>query len=250
MMTILRTALWGSLLTAVSVAPTLAADKDLDLKKFSKVKIYAPVDVDVVVGKSQSFTLQGRDEDLAKIIVKVKGDTLIIKKEKRSGRLKAVKAKVTVKALTDYTIYGSSDGAIHDLNNKTFDLVINGSGDVVLDGKSDELNMKINGSGDVSSQGFEATGISTKINGSGDISMTGTCKNIDVSISGSGDFEGRKMVCGEANVSVSGSGDVTVHASEAVNVRTSGSSDVDVYGKPKSVKHKSSGSSDFTVHDE
>lgn len=249
-MTISRAILLTCMITAASVAPTLAADKDLDLKKFSKVKIYAPVDVDVVVGQSQSFEMQGRDEDLAKIIVKVKSNTLIIKKEKRSGRMKQVKVRISVKALTDYSIYGSSDGAIHNIDSKTFDLVINGSGDVVLDGKSNELSMVINGSGDVSGQNIEANGVAAAINGSGDIELTGSCKSLDVSIRGSGDFEGRKMICHTASISVSGSGDVTVYASDAVNVAARGSSDVDVYGAPKSIQHKSSGSSDFTVHEE
>ncbi|VAV86441.1 hypothetical protein MNBD_ALPHA02-2078 [hydrothermal vent metagenome] len=33
-----------------------------------------------------------------------------------------------------------------------------------------------------------------------------------------------------------------------MKVRTSGSSDVDVYGGPKSIENRSSGSSDFIVH--
>lgn len=228
----------------------IAETKDLKLERFSKVKVYAPVDLDVSVGKKQSFSMEGRDEDLAKIIVEVKGDTLIIKKEKRSGRMKDVKLTISVKDLTQFIINGSSDAKIRDIDSKSFELGINGSGDVVFDGKSAELDIEINGSGDVSSKKFDAKHVSAEINGSGDIGLAGKCEDLKVSISGSGDFSGRKLTCATVKTTISGSGDASVFASSSVNVRTSGSSDVDVYGNPKSIQNRSSGSSDFTVHED
>ncbi len=227
-----------------------AESKSMKLDKFSKVKVYAPVDLDVFVGKKQSFTMEGRDEDLAKIIVAVKGDTLIIKKEKRSGRMKNVKITVAMKDLTQFIINGSSDAKINNVDSKSFELGINGSGDVIFDGKSDELAVQINGSGDVVSKKFNTKKISAEINGSGDIGLAGKCKDLNVSISGSGNFSGRKLTCATVKTSISGSGDATVYASSSVHVRTSGSSDVEVYGNPKSIQNRSSGSSDFIVHEE
>lgn len=237
------------MVTTALTTLSFAESKNMKLNKFSKVKVYAPVHLDVSVGKKQSFTMEGRDEDLAKIIVKVQDGTLIIKKEKHSGRMKKVMLTIAMKDLTQFIINGSSDAKIRDINSKSFKLGINGSGDVIFDGKSDELEVEINGSGDVASKSYDAEQISAEINGSGDIGLAGKCQDLEVSISGSGDFSGRKLTCTTVKARISGSGDAIVYASSSVRVRTSGSSDVEVYGNPKSIQNRSSGSSDFIVHE-
>ncbi|PCI33471.1 MAG: hypothetical protein COB54_03995 [Alphaproteobacteria bacterium] len=230
-------------------SPVLAASKDVTLDKFSKVKIFAPVDLDVSVGKKQSFSMEGRQEDLDKLIIEVRNDTLVIKKEKRSDRMKKVMISISMKELTQFIINGSSDAKIRDVNTKSFEIGINGSGDVNFDGKSHDLDVEINGSGDVSSKSFDAKSVSAEINGSGDIDLAGKCDDLEVSISGSGDFSGRELLCSAVETRVSGSGDVTVYARTSIRVRTSGSADVEVYGNPKSIQSRSSGSSELIVHE-
>ena len=238
-------------LLAVSAmsSPVLAANQDLTLKKFSKVKVSAPVDLDVSVGKAQSFSMEGREKDLNRLIIEVRDGTLIIKKEKYSGRMKKVMITISMEDLTKFIINGSSDARIRDVNTRSFKIGINGSGDVMFDGKSHNLDVKINGSGDVESKGFDAKSISADINGSGDISLVGKCDDLEVSISGSGDFSGRQLLCSAVETRVSGSGDVTVYARSSVRVRTSGSADVEVYGNPGSIQSRSSGSSELIVHE-
>lgn len=239
-----------AILAATAFSSSVLADsKDLTLEKFSKVKIFAPVDLDVSVGKKQSFSMEGREEDLDKLIIEVRDGTLIIKKEKRSGRMKKVMITLSMKDLTKFIINGSSDAKIRDVNTKSFEIGINGSGDVNFDGKSHDLDIEINGSGDVSSDSFDAKSIAVEINGSGDISLMGKCEDLEVSINGSGDFSGRELLCSEVETRVSGSGDVTVYARTSIRVRTSGSADVEVYGNPKSIQSRSSGSSELNVHE-
>jgi len=240
--------LWVVIATVALAAPAVAETKDMTLDDFSKIKIYAPVDVDVAVGQKPSFSMEGRSEDLAKLIIEVRDNSLIIKKEKHSGRMKKVKIAIAMADLTKFVINGSSDAKIRNVDSTSFKLAINGSGDVVFGGKSAELDVEINGSGDVVSKSFDAQQVSVEINGSGDIDLAGKCDSLKVSISGSGDFSGRALTCLKVKARISGSGDVTVFASDGIKVRTSGSSDVDVYGGPKSIENRSSGSSDFIVH--
>ncbi|VAV98690.1 hypothetical protein MNBD_ALPHA02-2174, partial [hydrothermal vent metagenome] len=237
--------LWAVMATVGLTAPAVADSKDMTLNDFSKIKVYAPVDVDVAVGKKQSFSMEGRSEDLAKLVIEVRDNSLIIKKRKHSGRIKKVKITVALADLTKFIINGSSDAKIRNVDSKEFKLAINGSGNVVFGGKSAELEVEINGSGNVASKSFDARQVSAEINGSGDISLAGKCDNLKISISGSGDFSGRGLTCSKVKARISGSGDVTVYASDEIKVRTSGSSDVDVYGGPKSIENRSSGSSDF-----
>lgn len=228
----------------------VGANKDMSLKTFTEIRVQAPVDVDVSVGKKQAFTMEGRDEDLAKLIIEVRGDTLVIKKERNSGRMKQVKITISMKNLTDFAIQGSSDAKIRDVDSKSFDLSISGSGDIEFDGKSDKLNVSISGSGDINSDGFDAGKVSATISGSGDIELAGKCKSLEMGISGSGDFSGRKLTCADVTARISGSGDAILFASESLEVRASGSSDFEVFGNPKSIRSRSSGSSDLIVHED
>ncbi len=139
-MTILRTILLAVMAMAISSPLAAAETRTMTLDKFSKIKVSTRADLDISVGRPRAFSMEGRAEDLAKLVIRVQGDMLIIKKEKYSGTMK--------------------------------------------------------------------------------------------------------------KISISGSGDATVYASETIHIRTSGSSDVNVYGNPKSIQNRSSGSSDLVVHDD
>lgn len=247
-MKILYTSLIALLAATAVMSVARAESRELSLDKYSKISVYIPVNMVISVGKEPSFRMDGRDEDMAKIIARVKEGTLILKKKKNSGRLKEMNITIALKNLKKFTINSSADAKIHNVDGKSFDLVINGSGDVVMDGKSDKLGVEINGSGDVASKSFDAKNISLETNGSGDIALAGKCLNLDVEINGSGDFSGRHLICSKVTVDISGSGDGTVFASDSVRINTSGSSDVNVYGNPKSVRNQSSGNSDLTIH--
>jgi len=247
-MKILYTPLMALFAMAAVMSVARAESRELSLNKYSKISVYIPVDMIVSVGQKQSFKMDGRAEDMAKIIASVKDDTLILKKKKNAGRIRKVNITIALKNLKKFTINSSADAKIHNVDSKSFDLVINGSGDVVMDGKSDELGVEINGSGDVASKSFNAGNISLETNGSGDITLAGKCRNLDVEINGSGDFSGRNLTCAKVAIDISGSGDGTVFASDSVRINTSGSSDVNVYGNPKSVRNQSSGNSDLTIH--
>ncbi|VAW03726.1 hypothetical protein MNBD_ALPHA01-1609 [hydrothermal vent metagenome] len=249
-MTIFRPAIMAVVAIIITSPFAVAETRTMTLNKFSKVKVSARADLDISVGKPRSFSMEGRTEDLAKLIIKVKDDTLIIKKEKYSGAMKKISITIAMEDLTKFIINGSSNAKIRDVDSKSLIIGINGSGDVTFDGKSDELKVQINGSGDVVSKDFDAREISASINGSGDIGLAGKCQELKLQISGSGDFSGRELTCKMVKASISGSGDATVYAGESIHLSTSGSSDVNVYGNPKSIQNRSSGSSDFVVHDD
>lgn len=73
----------GMVLAAALHPPAFAVEREMTLDAFSKIRVNAPVDLDVSVGKKPSFTISGRDEDLDRIIIEVRNDTLVIKKKTR-----------------------------------------------------------------------------------------------------------------------------------------------------------------------
>ena len=90
----------------------------------------------------------------------------------------------------------------------------------------------IAGSGDVVANALDARKLSLSISGSGNIVLGGKAQALDVQIAGSGDVKAGKLEAKSASVSIAGSGDATLWARESLNASIAGSGDVRYYGDP------------------
>jgi len=109
----------------------------------------------------------------------------------------------------------------------------------------DEIS--VSGSADVVANGIKEDSFKVSISGSGDAKINGEVDSLDLSISGSGNAELRSLKAKSVQVQTSGSGDATVFASESVDAKSSGSSDIKVHGKPADINQKTSGSGDIVI---
>src|SRR5688500_16197655 len=97
-------------------------------------------------------------------------------------------------------------------------------------------HVAVHGSGDVTVKQLDAEKFKAEIQGSGDISVAGRAEELDVEIQGSGDVELHELAAKRAAVEVQGSGDSTLKVSDELNVHVMGSGDVKYIGKPKVTK--------------
>ncbi len=108
-------------------------------------------------------------------------------------------------------------------------------------------NASLRGSGRILVTSVSGESFTANVSGSGDIIVDGTVDRVEVKISGSGNVELSKLTAKDAAVAVSGSGDVAVHATQSLDVKISGSGDVVCHGSPAAVTRKIAGSGDVTV---
>ena len=228
-------------LYAASVTETVAKDitTTSDLSGFTKVQLNTSSDINIKMGNSYSIEMVGDEERIANTILKLKGDTLKVKHKKghynyNNGQDMVI--NVVMPNIEDMQINGSGDAEVEGVNNAKLDLGINGSGNLLVRGKTEELEISINGSGDISMNEVDGKDVEISINGSGNVTLDGgKCQSLEIDIHGSGDVEAKEMQCVDVNVDVSGSGDSEVYASNSLTFDSHGSGNVDVYGKPKSV---------------
>ncbi|MBT5074581.1 MAG: DUF2807 domain-containing protein [Kordiimonadaceae bacterium] len=228
-------------LYASSVTEALAQDstKSSDLSGFSKVQLNTSSDIIITVGSGYSIEMVGDQERINNTILEVKGDTLRIKHKR--GRFnydhdQDMIVYVTMPDIESMKINGSGDGEITGVDNSELALNINGSGDLVVSGKTEKLDIGINGSGDIRMDEVDGKDVDISINGSGDVQLGGgTCQSLEIDIHGSGDVEAKDMQCVDVEVDVSGSGDSYVYASNSITFDSHGSGEVDVYGNPGTV---------------
>ena len=177
--------------------------QSFDLESFERIKSYGAYDINVTVGDKQSVTVTFDDNLMELLEFDVSGKNLTIRNEGNYSSRKGCVIDITVPVFEMIKLYGSGDINVYNISNDVFEVTLSGSGDINLEGKTEEL---------------------------------------DLSISGSGDIDTRNLKSSEVYAKISGSGNISTYATESFDGRISGSGEIAVYGKPEHVSRSISGS--------
>ena len=194
---------------------------------YDAIKCAGSFDYILVAGTEGNITIEGEENLLEYIVTEVKGNKLIVKTENgvnlRTSWNKTIKITIPFKDISQVSLAGSGDLWNTDrITASNLDVSLAGSGDVVLDIKTDSVE--------------------GSIAGSGDLTLKGDTDNLDARVSGSGDFHGFGLQSNHTVVSVAGSGDASVVSNESLKARVSGSGDIEYKGNPKKEDTKVAGS--------
>ncbi len=195
--------------TAVLAKPVVEVRQ---LPAFSRIEITDITDIDVKVGESQSLSLAADDQQIAKIVTEVKGDTLIISMRGEYDNYKiksSPRATITIPQLKALSLVGTGNATVTNLQGKEFNLSIVGTGDATVAGSIDKVL---------------------------------------VSISGTGDAKLDNLKVREANVNVTGTGDAQVNVSGILTASASGTGDIVYMGSPKIVRKSNTGTGDIKAN--
>lgn len=189
-----------------------------------------------------SYDVIFTDGEVGKIKIKAPDNILpLIQTEVSDGLLKIGAEKNRHKVKEPIIIYVPVDSRLKQVD-------IKGSADIYSEKnlETKTLNVGIYGSGDVRLQ-VEASSLALKIDGSGNIRVGGKTDNLSININGSGDVEVPNLKAEKAAISISGAGDVSAYVTEDVDISIVGSGDVIIKGNPKKIKQKINGSGRVNV---
>ena len=222
----------GYLLLALLFVSTLAFAQNrqtVEVSDFDEISNRIGGTVYITQGSKTEVILEGREEDLEKVNVEVRGGELRIESKRRSswrfwdsGNVR-VDVYVTVKELNAVTVSGSGD--------------IIGRNTI----KTDNFKARVSGSGDIEMD-LDAKDIASSISGSGNIELSGSASSGSLSISGSGKLLAEELKVDDFEVRISGSGRGSITVYGELDVRISGSGSVYYGGKPTGVNSSVSGS--------
>lgn len=174
---------------------------------FDSIGQAGPVDILWVRDKQPGFVVSGPAENVALVRYDMKGDTLQFGCVKGWTKgLDKVKIVVHGPQPESISMAGSGNVIAKDLKGGDFDFNLAGSGDAILSGSLDSLDVSIAGSGDVMAKELKCSDCSVSIAGSGNIDVDAE-KKLDVNIAGSGNI----TYYGDPEIdkSVMGSGRIT-----------------------------------------
>ncbi len=201
---------------------------------YEGIHVAGSYDVKLIAGNEGTLQLKGDAGDLEMIETKVKNGTLIIQQKKqswyKSWNSGKVYITVPVEQIDHVNLSGSGDiAATFPLEADEFEVILSGSGDIVLG---------------TAVQTLEAT-----VTGSGEIQLKGTALDEDYTLTGSGDINAQALKADIGSAKITGSGDISMYAKTKVNITVTGSGDVVCYGNPKQQKSKVTGSGDIRIRD-
>jgi hypothetical protein len=211
------------------------------------VEMDGAVDVTLHQGPLPKIEVRAEQRMLPKITTTQDGNTLRI--DTRGliiGSTQPMQVDVTLPALQKVRQHGSGDAKISGFSGDKIELVMQGSGEMHVDGQFKQIGARVQGSGDLQLAGGNSDQIGLQVAGSGNVNATGVTKTIQIRISGSGDVDTSKLQADQLALDIDGSGNGNVHARQAVKVTIRGSGDVTVHGAPVHREVNNAGSGDIS----
>lgn len=216
--------------------------KNIKIGNFDKIKLLGSPTVIYTqsAGNKSTLEIYGSDNVIDLVDCKVTDGTLIVSFKKRTSVEFGKQGRLKIMA---------SSPALKDVH-------LQGSGDVILDGKlkSDNLSLTLQGSGDITASDVDCDNdLSVTLQGSGDVSIKNKVKAGDVALNlaGSGDIDVNNLTARTTAATLQGSGDLKVKGANTIGnlaASLSGSGDLDITGiKGDQVKAELNGSGDLKV---
>lgn len=211
---------WGCLLTAAALWMTSPAEaswwsrdaevegsghrvtEERALDGFTRLAVDGAFDVEVRLGSETRLELTYDDNLLEYVETEVRRGRLSLDCTADTQSDRVCEVRITVPRLEALVIGGAADVRIRGFDGGAFDYELGGAGDLVLEGRVEELSVDLHGAGSV---------------------------------------DARDLVAGSVEVDLSGAGSVEVHATHQFRGDLSGVGSIEVFGDPRRIRERVSG---------
>lgn len=243
---------------------------------FSAITASGGWDLIIQQGSRQEVNIEINEDRLSEARVEVRNGNLHIYSESKNRifqinnrRNNVKRAYITVTDLNQLTTSGGVDVTFKThINTNDFTLKMSGGSDVerlnlscnrfsanfsggcdaeISFARVGEVKAEISGGSDVNLYNISANNCNISASGGCDMNLSGRTNNLTLNASGSSDINAKKLVAKNVTASFSGSSDAEIYADDFLDIRLSGSSDVDCYGNPQRITKQMDRSSSLTM---
>ncbi|MCK4837628.1 MAG: DUF2807 domain-containing protein, partial [Desulfobulbaceae bacterium] len=143
-----------------------------DLARFNTIELNGAFLVNIVSGRDkQQFEIIGEDNIIPHIVSKVQGNELKVYADKNICPTTELVINIAATNIKELEAVGADEVNVSGINNKNFEIALSGSGDIVLEGKTNSLVVDISGAGDIKAQDLKARQAKVEVSGAGDVSV-------------------------------------------------------------------------------
>ena len=217
-----------------------------DARDFERIRLECSADLIVSIDSQYRVTVITDDNLQDRVITDVIGrKTLVIDTDGNFSSRRGIQVEISTPHLVQLEIDGSGSILIDKLKEESFEIMLDGSGDVEFAGEIKRLEINLDGSGRVSGSDLIAEDVKVELGGSGDIELQGKAQYFECTLSGSGDIDAQRLEAVSVDARTHGSGDISVYASQSFDGAVYGSGDIDVHGNPEDLERSTPGSGEI-----
>lgn len=211
------------------------------------VVLSGPIDLELKQADTPQMRVKGDASMLPRVTSRVEGNTLYLGTRGIIVLIRQpLKVELSLPVLEKFQMQGSGDSQVSGFHGSRLELSVTGSGDLNFAGDYQQVQARSSGSGDLALSFTQLDSLDLVLQGSGDVSLKGQAKLLNFKLSGSGDLDSSAMKAKQVSVFCSGSSEVQVFAAQAITVRSLGSGNTTVYGKPAKRMIERSGSGEIS----
>ncbi len=183
-----------------------------EIDSISKIKILAPVDVQISQKKTPSLSVIADDNIVPLVKTEQIDDLFVVSMNGSFSTEHGIKVVIGVSEISQLIVKGSADVDVEDALSSELDLQLSGSSDINLTGEVEKLQVKSSGAVSLSAKSLKANHVELTVSGSGDVQVYAG-NSIEASVSGMGDV----VVYGnpkQRDTSVTGMGEVAFESGD------------------------------------
>ncbi|MCJ7695053.1 MAG: DUF2807 domain-containing protein [Anaerolineaceae bacterium] len=196
----------------------IVTSEERQVSAIEKVVFNGLGDLIITQGTEEKLSIEAEENILPKITSEMKGNTLELGYEARNWQTQIIPTKKIVFRLT-----------VIDLSA----LTINGAVTLTSDGLStSSFDLSINGTGELDFSEFNATELKVVISGGAAVTFSGNVQKQTVVINGAGNYDAGELQSSVTDIKFNGAGDSTVWATEKLDISITGAGGVRYYGDP------------------
>lgn len=229
---------------------------------FTGIDASGVFDITVTKGAKESLVITADEKVMPNVRSTVSNGVLKLYIDKSVQNVRTLKAAITVKELETVRLTGAcklsseavftpakcdidlSGASSLRLTVKTGQLSLDASGacKVALNATVKEIEFDLSGAVNVQSE-LTADRVSVDMSGSCKVELSGAANAAVFDLSGASKVKAADLALKKAEVKTSGAGNVEIYVTEALSVRSSGTSTIRYKGKPSAFEVKTSGAS-------
>lgn len=166
-----------------------AAEQVRTVGSFSTVANSGPVSVRIEVGKPQSVTVSGPDDEVRELRTEVVGNELRIDMRHDTvtigGHHEDLRVTITVPQLSAYSMAGAGETILSHISGDSLEVHFGGAGSLKADGSVHNLKLHIGGVGAIDTRDLHADNVEVNVGGVGSVKVwAGT--RLDANVGGVG----------------------------------------------------------------
>lgn len=207
-----------------------------DLDPFDEIASETVIDVEVVQGETQQVTVEGNENMMNFIELKVINHKLYVDLKDGSYNHFELKVYVTIPMLKEVELESTGNVYIGEFTNlESLNLYSRSTGNIDANGLfeiANKLTVKSSSTGNVSIN-TTCDEVEVEATSTGNVTLKGTCNTQQVNLNGTGNYRAFDLFSKECTVTTNGTGDARVNVSDILNARIRSIGNIYYKGDPK-----------------